>query len=473
MSGRNTTRRSVAAPSRGRYVNSGTGPALHPIDIGHAQYVALIDPDTAFWSLVAKDKLSDTLNDPKFLSAYRRKAAQFNKEMQTLRFGLKPSAVYFNATERCNLNCTYCYIPEKMRRSGKHMSEQKIIHALDRLRAYFDTVVPRGVKPQVIFHGAEPLLNRQAIFTAIEKYENQFRFGIQTNATLLDDEAIEFLTSHGVGIGLSLDGHTARICDRTRVSWKGDSAFEHVIEAMNKLRSYDACNVICTITNKNMRHLIKIVEFLHAYEVPVCLLNIVRCTLPPARDVKPSDNAAAKHFIAALDRTYTLYRETGRKLVVANFANIVLSIIAPTARRLMCDISPCGAGRCFFALMPNGDLFPCSEFIGLPKFKGGNLFEDDINTVLESDAFRTVTTRKVEDIAPCNRCAIRHFCGSPCPAEAHEVKGGMHNTGSFCEFYEEQVRYAFRVIADGKQEAFLWNGWDKGTKQVFEYRAGA
>ena len=64
--------------------------------------------------------------------------------------------------------------------------------------------------------------------------------------------------------------------------------------------------------------------------------------------------------------------------MVANFANILIAILAPTARRLMCDISPCGGGRSFFALAPNGDLFPCSEFIGLPAFAGGNLFRDKI-----------------------------------------------------------------------------------------------
>ena len=112
----------VAAPSRGRYVGTGNGPTFQPIDIGHADYVALIEPDTAFWALVERGKLADVALGGELLQAYRKKAAQFAKEMDVLRFGLKPSAVYFNPTERCNLNCVYCYIPEKMRRKGQHMS---------------------------------------------------------------------------------------------------------------------------------------------------------------------------------------------------------------------------------------------------------------------------------------------------------------------------------------------------------------
>jgi len=468
MSPTDKTHVSEAAPSRGRFVNSGNGPTLQPIDIGHPKYVAIVDPDTAFWSLVKRGKLADALDNSGQLStAYRKKAKKFAAEMQTLRFGLKPSAVYFNPTDRCNLNCTYCYIPEKMRSSGRHMSKKRLLEALSRLKEYFARTMPKGSLPQIIFHGAEPLLNRDAVFAGIEQYGDDFRFGVQTNATLLDDDAVEFLTSRQVSVGISLDAATAAIANRTRKNWAGEGVFSQVLDAMDRLRGYDAWSIICTVSNENMRHLTRLVEFFHAQEVPTCLMNILRCTLPQARTIKPNDPAAAKHFLAAMDRSYELYQETGRKLPVANFANILLAIVAPAARRLMCDISPCGGGRCFFALATNGDMFPCSEFVGLQKFRGGNLFKDEIEDVLDSKGFRLVTDRKVEDIRPCDRCAIRHFCGSPCPAEAHEMNGGMDRTGAFCEFYEEQVRYAFRLIADGKEDAYLWDDWDKGMTETF------
>jgi uncharacterized protein len=440
----------VAAPSRGRYVGTGNGPAFQPIDI-----------------LVERAKLADVALGGELLKAYRKKAAQFAKEMDMLRFGLKPSAVYFNPTERCNLNCVYCYIPEKMRRKGQHMSRTQLVEALAVLKRYFRTTVPKGSLPQIIFHGAEPLLNREAVFAGIEQFADDFRFGIQTNATLLDDSAIAFLREHEVSIGISLDAPTAAIADRTRATWEGRGVYQQVVEAMGRLKDYPGWSVICTVSQENLRHLTKLVDFLHQNEVPTCLMNILRCTLPQSRSVKPDDATAAKYFLQALDRTYELYQKTGRKLIVGNFANILLAIVAPAARRLMCDISPCGGGRCFFALAPNGDLFPCSEFIGLPSFCGGNLFRDELPAVLDSEPFRLVTGRKIEQIDPCRRCAIRHFCGSPCPAEAHEMNGGMQQVGAFCEFYEEQVRYAFRLIADEKIDDFLWDGWDKDMQQTF------
>jgi uncharacterized protein len=380
-----------------------------------------------------------------------------------LRFHLKPSAVYFNPTERCNLNCSYCYIPEQMRRGGEHMDEAALLDALARLHGYFRSHMPAGRLPQVTFHGAEPLLNRDAIFAGITAYADRFRFGVQTNATLLDDRAVEFLTGHGVGIGLSLDGPVAAVADRTRRRWNGEGVFDHVVRAIDRLDGYAGYNVICTMTTQNLPHLTEMVEFFHDRRVPACMLNVTRCTLPGARAVRGSDDEVSTSYIAALERTHQLYRQTGRKMVVANFANILIAILAPTARRLMCDISPCGGGRSFFALAANGDLFPCSEFIGLAAFNGGNLFRQPVAEILDGPAFRRVSGRKIEAIAGCDACAIRHFCGSPCPAEAQEMNGAMTEKGAFCRFYEEQVRYALRLIADGRHTDFLWDGWDDGT----------
>ncbi len=459
----------LAAPlAGGRYLNSGTGQGLQFVDIGHQEYIALVDPKTAFWSLVKKDRMAETITDGNFISAYREKAAQFADEMNMLMFGLKPSAVYFNPTERCNLDCTYCYIPADMRKNGKHMTEEELFSALEKLKSYFKTVVPEGRLPQVIFHGAEVMLVRDAMFKGIGKYREDFRFGVQTNATLLDDADIEFLKRMDVSIGLSLDGHTPEIADKTRADWAGRGIFDKVNEAIDKLRGYSGFNVISTVTTENMEHLSQMVDFLHEREVSSCMLNMLRCTLPGSRALKPDDLTVAGHFIAALERTHELYKKTGRKLVVVNFANILISILAPTARRLLCDISPCGGGRGFFALAPNGDLFPCSEFIGLPKFNGGNLFKGEIGDILTSEPFKMVTERNAEDFEPCRSCAIRPFCGSPCPAEAHEMNGGMDKTGAFCEFYEEQVRYALRLIADGKENDFLWDGWDRDTETTFD-----
>ena len=77
------------------FANTGSGPSLVPIDIGHALYTAVVEPDMAFWSLVRKDRLADVLADRAFVQQVRDRSADFASEMDGLRFGLAPSAVYF------------------------------------------------------------------------------------------------------------------------------------------------------------------------------------------------------------------------------------------------------------------------------------------------------------------------------------------------------------------------------------------
>jgi len=197
------------------------------------------------------------------------------------------------------------------------------------------------------------------------------------------------------------------------------------------------------------------------------MLNPVRCTQAGGRSLKPDNFILAEQFNRALDRSRELYERTGHKLVIANFANVLTGIVAPTARRMMCDISPCGGGRCFFAVGATGDVFPCSEFIGIPEFNSGNLFHNKIEDLLNSSAVKQITGRKVEDINLCSSCAVRHFCGAPCPAEVYMCSNTLHAPPPYCEFYVEQIRYAFRVIASGHVDDYLLDGWKNGIKKVY------
>lgn len=449
------------------YANTGYGPQLAVLEVGLQDQVAVVEPDSAFWALVDRTALNDALSGS-LLRDLHRQSKDFLKEMDILRFGLTPSAAYFNPTERCNFNCSYCYLPETMRRDGKTMNPEELCGALETLSEYFTGVLPNGDKPQLIFHGSEPMLARDAVFAGIERFHDRFHFGVQTNATLLDDEAIEFLTTRGVGIGISLDAPEAETADRTRKNWAGTGAFGRVVEVMDKLASYPAFNVITTVTSVNVKSLSQMVDFYHEHRIGVVMFNPVRCTRKGGHELKPANDVLVKHFFRALDRTYELFEQTGRRMVVANFANVLAGIVAPTGRRLMCDISPCGGGRCFFAVSAHGDVFPCSEFIGFDEFSGGNLYRDGLDRILKTDAFTRITSRRTEDIKPCDQCAIRHFCGAPCPAEVQMVSGRLDAPSPYCEFYEEQVRYAFRVIAEGREDAYLWPGFEEETEETFK-----
>lgn len=453
--------------SNGLLANVGEGPHFDYLDVGLDNYLALLEGDTAFWSLINRSELFNTLNNSGLVSTVAAETSTCREEMKALRFGLTPSAVYFNPTERCNLNCTYCYLPEEMRRDGIHMPAEQVCQALERLEQHFRATLPAGARPQLVFHGSEPLLAKEAIFEAIANFGNYFRFGIQTNATLLDENTVTFFRDNQVGIGISMDGPNAQVGDSARQTWGGKGVFAQVEKVLQSLADYDGFNAICTVTRLNVSILVEMVEYFHGKGVRQAMLNPVRCTRTGGLGLKPDNGELARNFFAALDRSFELLEQSGHKLVIPNFANVLMGIVAPTARRLMCDISPCGGGRCFFAVSARGEVFPCSEFIGLPEFCGGNLFEDEMNEILSSKQFQKVTTRKVENIEPCSRCAVRHFCGAPCPAEIYGCKGTLEAPPEYCSFYVEQARYALRLVGLGREDGFLWDNWRETTTETF------
>jgi uncharacterized protein len=174
-------------------------------------------------------------------------------------------------------------------------------------------------------------------------------------------------------------------------------------------------------------------------------MNPVRGTQVSSRSFRPDPLQLASEFIKAVDESIRLTKE-GRRIVIGDFANILLGIIAPSARVLMCDISPCGGGRRFFSITADGKAYPCGEFIGMERFLGGNIFSDSIEDIVASRNFLKVRERVVEDIQECRTCLFKNMCGAPCPAEIYSTEGSMYAKSYYCDFYKKVAEHAFKVI---------------------------
>ena len=178
-------------------VNAGAGPHFDVFEVGHPDYVALINADTAFWVLSPREEALAYLLGGELPQTFQAKEAKLAADLNNVRFGLLPSAVYFNPTERCNLDCGYCYLPREARKGGRHGAGQGARGALPSEGIFCQH--PAGRRQT-----ADRLPRRRAaaasdaVFPGIEQYGDDFRFGVQTNATLLDQNAMDFLTKHDV-----------------------------------------------------------------------------------------------------------------------------------------------------------------------------------------------------------------------------------------------------------------------------------
>lgn len=421
----------------------------------------LLDADNAFWGIIHNDIIPRDV-----LSLYEKVKDKLDRELYDFRFSQKLSAIYIDPTDRCNANCPYCYIPAKIRKEGGSMTKKELIFILERIVEYFKNQKRKAV---IVFHASEPLLVKEIIFEAIEKFKPQFKFGLQTNAILLEKQDVEFLKRHRVGVGISLDSFSPLVNNRLRpTTWLGGN-FQSAVRAIEWFNGYEGLNVITTVTKLNVMGLPQMVEFLHSKKVPCVLLNPVRLTQSSSYELKPDEKLLTKFFIKAVDTAIELSRHSDHRIIIGNFSNIILGIVAPTARRLMCDISPCGGGRCFLTITASGEIIPCGEFISLKGFSGGNIFKNSISDAMQSKPFKKIRIRIVEKISECKTCIFRNICGAPCPAELHAL-GDMYKKAVFCEFYKEIITYAFRLISEGREKYQLRKEALRNLR--YEYRMG-
>ncbi len=439
---------------------------LHDIN---GELSLLLDTENVFWALGKKGASPDNLVD-NIVSLYQQKKAELDPEISHFRQKIDLSAVYINPTDRCNGRCPYCYIPQEVREDGINMEPQHLDILLRKIKDYHnDNNTEKGKKPVIVFHGSEPFIVKDNLFAAIETHGKDMLFGIQTNATFLEKKDVDFLIKNRVSVGLSLDSVSQNGNLKTR-SMQGQGqkdAYLSVMDALEWFEGYQGLNVITTVTNLNVHELPQMIEFLHAKKVSAVLLNPVRTTAPDSIKLKPDNRQFWRYFKQAVDNALDLTINTGKKIVIANFTNTILAIIAPTARRLMCDITPCGAARRFFAIMADGKSVPCGEFIGLKEFHGHNLLDESIEDALSHEKFVEVRSRVVEKIEKCSECIYRNICGVPCPAEIYAASGSLNKISTYCGFYKEMINYAFKLVAEGKTEHLLQPGFADSMSQVY------
>jgi uncharacterized protein len=146
--------------------------------------------------------------------------------------------------ERCNLNCSYCYIYNKgdtsFQSRPKFMSKEVAVAMLGRIAGYAQRHNLRQIT--LAFHGGEPLLiGRQWIGWFLEEARRiaasvgfSFNFAVQTNGTLLDAEWVQLFCEHKVAIGVSCDGPD-EWHDRERRDFAGRGSYSKVRTALDRL----------------------------------------------------------------------------------------------------------------------------------------------------------------------------------------------------------------------------------------------
>lgn len=156
-------------------------------------------------------------------------------------------------TPFCNLDCDYCYLPQ--RDATARMALSTVRQAAQRLRD--DGLA--GPELTVVWHAGEPLavpvdFYRQA-FEVIDQVlgpVSRVTHALQTNATLIDAQWCCLFQAHAVRVGVSVDG-PAELHDRHRRTRGGKGTHARVMQGLRLLREHDiAFHAIAVVTRHSL-----------------------------------------------------------------------------------------------------------------------------------------------------------------------------------------------------------------------------
>ncbi len=152
----------------------------------------------------------------------------------------KACMITLQITQQCNLRCSYCIYSgdyENREHSNQKMDIEIAKKGVDFLLEHSKD----SDRISVGFYGGEPLLEFDLMKSVIKYAElksegKNIHFTFTTNATLLDNEKLEFLEKYDVAVVISLDG-PKEVHDKNRkFAYNSCGTFDIVIDKLDKLR---------------------------------------------------------------------------------------------------------------------------------------------------------------------------------------------------------------------------------------------
>jgi uncharacterized protein len=307
-----------------------------------------------------------------------------------------------------------------------------------------------GHSIEITFHGGEPLVPGIEFYRAALPLlrdglaARRVRFGLQSNLWLLTDELCALFREYRVSIGTSLDGPES-LNDEQR----GKGYYRRTMAGIALAREHRLdVGCICTLTRASLPQAQRIFDF---------FLNegfnfSIHAAVPSLQHPESERwSLTAQEHGALLVEMLDRYLDNLTHVRISTLDLLCHSVSAGQGG--ICTFGDCLGG--YLAVGPDGTIYPCQRFAGMPAFALAHVQDRPSQADLEQSSVWRMLAKRQEEIAQeCGDCAYLSFCRGGCPYNALALGKGTFQVqlrDPHCEGY----RCIFAHIADrALQEVF-------------------
>ena len=336
-------------------------------------------------------------------------------------------------TDRCNMNCKYCY---------EHKKDKEI--TFDNIKKLVDNIIENDKSKSTVlsFYGGEPLLKFEMIKDTIEYVNSKekkidFMYSITTNGTLITDEVIDFFNNNNfVFVQLSIDG-AKESHDENRVFQSGNATFDTVINNAKKLLEKYHGDVIANkvLTKNNLKSFDTDVRYLFDAG-----LKEIYVLVDYSADWTDEDLPVLREKLTEVSKIYA------DEMMKEN--DVTMSIFDEKIKTYIDDAYNCNDG-CKMGMKTinvgtDGNFYPCMQFVDNSKYVIGNC-EKGVDTEARINLIKS----SGKEINTCIECDLRKRCKHTCPCKNYSLTGDVNVLSPIvCEFERIIIEVSDRMAEE-------------------------
>lgn len=345
---------------------------------------------------------------------------------------LQVLSAWLHLTDRCNLRCSYCYLPHVR----EDMSSETGRASIDAI--FRSACLNKFKEVKLKYAGGESLLRFPLILELhsyaeklAQKHEISLEEVVLSNGTLLTEDMANTLKTLGIRLMISMDG-MGHYHDSQRPYAGGRGSFKDVSDSVDLALSYGLVpNISITVSGRTAEGLPHIMEWILERELPFSL-NFYR-----ENELSVSQEDLQLDEQKIINGMKAAFKVIENNLPRRGF----LGGIIDRANLSAPHTHTCGVGENYLVFDQNGQVAKCQMHIRKPVT---NIHAADPLALIRADQIG-IQNLPVMEKEGCKDCEWKHWCAGGCPLATHRATGRYDVKSPNCNIYKNLYPEALRL----------------------------